>query len=374
MTDLPPNGKLVRDGIPDLIRAEGGTPRHTRLAADQRLAALLAKLREEADELAAADGDDRVGELGDVLEVVRALADEIGVSWAEVEAAADAKRAARGGFAEGWWWDGNTAERPADPSARLTTSGMRYVGVDLAWGPNATTGLAVLDDQGRLLDVTDARTDEQIEAWLHDWAPADCLVAFDAPLIVRNASGRRSCETLVSRHFGRFHAACHSSSLSRPEFADGGRALRLASRSGLDPDPASEADRRAVEVYPHPALVSLFELPRILRYKNKKGRDLDFRRRELTRLLDHLEDLETARPAMSVRQHEGWLRIRASVRDAARKADLDRVEDSIDAVVCAYIALHFDAAPDGRRILGTYYDGYIVTPVTPEIAAAIDAG
>lgn len=309
MTDLPPNGKPVRDGIPDLIRAEGGTPRHARLAAEQRLAALLAKLREEAD-----------------------------------------------------------------PSARLTTSGMRYVGVDLAWGPNATTGLAVLDDQGRLLDVTDARTDEQIEAWLHDWAPADCLVAFDAPLIVRNASGRRSCETLVSRHFGRFHAACHSSSLSRPEFADGGRALRLASRSGLDPDPASEADRRAVEVYPHPALVSLFELPRILRYKNKKGRDLDFRRRELTRLLDRLEDLETARPAMSVRQHEGWQRIRTSIRHATRKVDLDRVEDSIDAVVCAYIALHFDAAPDRRRILGTYDDGYIVTPVTPDIAAAIDAG
>ncbi|HEX6921763.1 MAG TPA: nucleoside triphosphate pyrophosphohydrolase [Actinomycetes bacterium] len=107
MSDLPPKGKLVRDGIPDLIRDQGGTPQLTRLAANQRQAALLAKLREEADELAAAEGTERLGELGDVLEVVRALADELGVTWAEVEAAAGAKRAARGAFAEGWWWHGN---------------------------------------------------------------------------------------------------------------------------------------------------------------------------------------------------------------------------------------------------------------------------
>lgn len=107
MTDLPPKGKLVRDGIPDLIRSEGGTPQVTRLAADQRQAALLAKLREEADELAAADEDDRLGEMGDVLEVLRSLADEFGATWAEVQAASNAKRASVGAFAEGWWWHGN---------------------------------------------------------------------------------------------------------------------------------------------------------------------------------------------------------------------------------------------------------------------------
>jgi predicted RNase H-like nuclease len=249
----------------------------------------------------------------------------------------------------------------------------RYVGVDLAWGPNARTGLAVLDADGDLLDVTDAHTDEQVLAWLDRWAPGGCLVAIDAPLIVRNASGRRTCESQVTRHFARFHAACHSSNTSMKHFADGGRGMRLAGAAGLDPDPTSTADRRAIEVYPHPALVCLFDLPRILRYKDKSGRELDLRRSELTRLLELLEGLEEARPRMRLLHHPGWQRIRTSVHEAGRKADLRRVEDGVDAVVCAYVALHFDAAPDRRRVIGTYDDGYIVTPVTPSIAAAIDA-
>jgi predicted RNase H-like nuclease len=257
--------------------------------------------------------------------------------------------------------------------SRIGATCPRYVGIDLAWGPNATTGLAVLEADGVLLDVTDARTDDQIQDWLQDWAPGPCLVAFDAPLIVRNASGRRTCERLVTRHFARFHAACHSSNTSMPHFADGGRALRLAGAAGLDMDPASGADRRAIEVYPHPALVSLFDLPRILRYKSKPGRDLGYRRDELTRLLESLESLEATEPMMRVGEHPGWQRIRTAVRDATRKVDLDRVEDSVDAVVCAYVALHFDAAPGRRRVIGTFEDGYIVTPVTPAVAVAIDA-
>jgi predicted RNase H-like nuclease len=258
-----------------------------------------------------------------------------------------------------------------DPGA--PTAETRYVGIDLAWGARATTGLAVLDEAGDLLDVSAARSDEQVQDWLGRWAPGPCLVAIDAPLIVRNASGRRTCETLVTRHFARFHAGCHSSNTAMAHFADGGRALRLAGAAGLDMDPTSTADRRAIEVYPHPALVSLFDLPRILRYKSKPGRDLGLRRGELTRLLDLLEDLEQARPRMRVRRHPGWRDIRAAVAGAIRKADLDRVEDSVDAVVCAYVGLHFDGAPARRRVLGSFADGYIVTPVTPGMGAAIDA-
>jgi methionine-R-sulfoxide reductase len=38
---------------------------------------------------------------------------------------------------------------------------------------------------------------------------------------------------------------------------------------GLDIDPGSTAERRAIEVYPHPAIVVLFGLPSVLRYKAK---------------------------------------------------------------------------------------------------------
>jgi predicted house-cleaning noncanonical NTP pyrophosphatase (MazG superfamily) len=88
--------KLVRDRIPQLIRAEGGVPR-VRVAGTAEYRALLrAKLTEEVEEFLAAGV---VEELADVLEVVLALADELGFGGEELERVRAAKKAERGGFA-----------------------------------------------------------------------------------------------------------------------------------------------------------------------------------------------------------------------------------------------------------------------------------
>jgi predicted house-cleaning noncanonical NTP pyrophosphatase (MazG superfamily)/8-oxo-dGTP pyrophosphatase MutT (NUDIX family) len=87
--------KLVRDGVPGLIRAAGGEPR-VRTAADGEYAELLrAKLYEEAGEYAAS-GDPE--ELADLLEVVQALARTHGVDPARLERLRDGKAGERGGF------------------------------------------------------------------------------------------------------------------------------------------------------------------------------------------------------------------------------------------------------------------------------------
>ncbi|MDB5099980.1 MAG: transposase, family, partial [Cyanobacteria bacterium RYN_339] len=94
--------KLIRDGIPDLIRANGQEPaiRQVDDAAARPFAAL--KLIEEAFELfeAAAKGDRAAlsGEAADVLEVLQRVLDLHGVSWAEVEVARERKRIERGAF------------------------------------------------------------------------------------------------------------------------------------------------------------------------------------------------------------------------------------------------------------------------------------
>lgn len=93
--------KLVRDLIPDIIRADGRTPVVEVLTASQRRPALLAKLLEEAGEAAAASDDELAEELADVLEVVRALASDLGLSLGQVMDLADDKRAKRGGFDAG---------------------------------------------------------------------------------------------------------------------------------------------------------------------------------------------------------------------------------------------------------------------------------
>jgi predicted house-cleaning noncanonical NTP pyrophosphatase (MazG superfamily) len=100
------NGKLVRDRIPDIVEAAGGTVTTRHLEPAGRLPALLDKLQEESDELRAADTTvHRTEELADVLEVLLALATDFGVSWANVEAVAAAKRAERGGFQQGIWME-----------------------------------------------------------------------------------------------------------------------------------------------------------------------------------------------------------------------------------------------------------------------------
>ena len=93
--------KLVRDRIPEIIRADGRQPVVEVLPPARRRRALLDKLVEEATEAADAEEADLVEELSDVLEVVRALAADLGVTTDAVLQLADRKRAERGGFGEG---------------------------------------------------------------------------------------------------------------------------------------------------------------------------------------------------------------------------------------------------------------------------------
>ena len=247
------------------------------------------------------------------------------------------------------------------------------IGVDLAWGTTSWTGLAALDDSGRLLDARQVRTDDEILGWLRPWTAESALVAIDAPIVVRNALGARPAERLIGRHFGRYNASCHSANTSNPAFANGTRAERLTSALQLDIDPASTAPRGAVEVYPHPAIVSLFHLPAVITYKDKPGRDLEHLRAELGRLIGLLETLSTAEVPLFVEQCPAWQSIRATVEQASTKSQLRAVEDSVDAVVCAYIARYSRHRPQGVRVFGDLDTGYILTPVTAEIAAAVDA-
>jgi predicted house-cleaning noncanonical NTP pyrophosphatase (MazG superfamily) len=92
--------KLVRDRIPRIIEADGGQPVTRVLDQAGYLAALRAKLMEEAGEAQAAPDGQLRSELADVLEVLQALAAAHGMSWEDVVAEAVRKRGERGGFDE----------------------------------------------------------------------------------------------------------------------------------------------------------------------------------------------------------------------------------------------------------------------------------
>lgn len=250
---------------------------------------------------------------------------------------------------------------------------MRFIGVDLAWGPRKPSGLCAVEG-GRAVDSALRRTDSELLDWLRPWTREPCVVAFDAPLVVTNRTGARDCEREISRCFGRFEAGCYPTNLTRMPDP---RAAQLARQLGLDTDPAfapgDDSVRRAVEVYPHTALVALFGLDRTLKYKAKRDRSVDSRQRAFRALADRLTTLADHTPPLDVRAAPRWDGLIATATTSPVGAELDRAEDEIDAFICGYVALHlWTYGTAGARIVGSARDGYIVTPVTPELAECLD--
>lgn len=94
--------KLVRDGIPDMIRDRGERVESVALKGDALITALRQKLVEEAFEaLDAASGNELLGELADVQEVLLALTSALNIDHATLEQERLKKRKKRGGFEKG---------------------------------------------------------------------------------------------------------------------------------------------------------------------------------------------------------------------------------------------------------------------------------
>ena len=92
--------KLVRDKIPNIIEEKGETPIIKILDENEYKKELEKKLYEEYKEVIEASGDDRVEELADMIEVIRALANLENKSLNDVIAIADKKSEKRGAFEE----------------------------------------------------------------------------------------------------------------------------------------------------------------------------------------------------------------------------------------------------------------------------------
>ena len=97
-------GKLVRDKIPEIIKASDATPLTRILETEEYLSCLETKLDEEVQEFHESKSPE---ELADILEVVYALAEAHGCSREQLLDLYETKNAARGGFKKRIYWMGN---------------------------------------------------------------------------------------------------------------------------------------------------------------------------------------------------------------------------------------------------------------------------
>jgi predicted RNase H-like nuclease len=249
---------------------------------------------------------------------------------------------------------------------------LRVIGVDLAWAIHNRSGLCVVDD-GQVLASTCLTSDDEIVTWIRQWWADDILVAFDAPLIVRNRLGRRPCESVFSSAFAAERAVPYPANLTL--LRGDVRAARLARRLRLSvaPDAVRRRPvRAAIEVFPHPALVVFLGRSERLPYKAKQGRALSVRHAALCELRQGLVDLKRADPPLDVTTSPEWRRLAALCDTQPAGAAFKRLEDELDAYVCAYIGWYHLAWAGTRSLtVGDRRSGYIVTPVTPRHAMLI---
>lgn len=90
-----PYGKLVRDKIPEIIESNGEKPITRVLDEEEYKQMLDEKLLEEVNEYLESNNKE---ELGDIIEVIRGICKNLGITFEEVMNVADEKRIKRGGF------------------------------------------------------------------------------------------------------------------------------------------------------------------------------------------------------------------------------------------------------------------------------------
>ncbi|MEI1373928.1 DUF429 domain-containing protein [Nostoc sp. UHCC 0926] len=248
---------------------------------------------------------------------------------------------------------------------------MKFLGIDLGWKsqPSGLCCLEWIDGQLQLLDLDRKEAIADILSWVDQSVKPDepAIIAVDAPTLIPNDSGSRLPDKLSHKYFGRYHAGCYPANKNLP-FAERtiNFGLELESR-GFAHAPTIEAQklsRYQIEVFPHPAIVNLFNLERILKYK--KGR-LNERRLELIKLYNYIVDfLPTLEPPLRP------LRLLCeTLRDGGSffseiphtGTALKAIEDKLDSLFCAYIAAYWWYWGEQRNlVLGDRTTGYIVIP------------
>ncbi|MEM7555787.1 MAG: DUF429 domain-containing protein [Cyanobacteria bacterium P01_A01_bin.84] len=245
---------------------------------------------------------------------------------------------------------------------------MKFIGIDLGWKsqPSGLCSLKLVDNKLQIIDIKRIDSISDILYWIDSCVQSgeNAMIAVDAPTLIPNETGSRLPDKLTHKYFGKYHAGCYPANLGLA-FAERtvNFGLELEKR-GYNHAPSIEPQktgRYQIEVFPHPAIVNLFGLERILKYK--KGR-LAERRLELVKLHDLILQVLPSLPlSLYSTNFSDFI---PSIPSTGKL--MKEVEDKLDSIICAYVAAHWWYwGEQCNLVLGDETTGYIVTPQRKEL-------
>lgn len=251
---------------------------------------------------------------------------------------------------------------PRRPGHRYAARVTVFAGVDLAWSGRKPTGLCVLRHvaAGLRFESLDCATltGFEVAAWLDTLGP-QVVAGIDAPLVV---SPTRRAEAELARVYGSrgvYAYAARPDFLDRHGIAEGPRLGDALTTTGWSLDPLSNGERRAIELFPHAAIVALFGAPRALRYKKGSLASRMEPLREYQRLI--LTHVQPEAPELLDSPLGDFLR--APIGPVSVRS-VKGAEDRLDAITCALSAYHiWRHGSRGTTVFGDATSGYIAVPV-----------
>jgi predicted RNase H-like nuclease len=241
---------------------------------------------------------------------------------------------------------------------------MKFIGVDFGWVSGAS-GLCCLQWEDCELQIREIATKLEITEildWIEQWVSSEesALIAVDAPTIIPNQTGARLPDKLTHQYFGKYHAGCYPANLNLP-FANRtvgfGHQLQLKGFMHAPTMTPQQLGRYQIEVFPHPAIVHLFGLDKILKYKKGK---LSEKQQELVRLRNYIV---TVLPQLEPKLNLENILLLPSISSKVTGKELKTIEDKLDSVICAYVAAYWWYWGKAKNlVLGDETTGYIVIP------------
>jgi predicted RNase H-like nuclease len=253
---------------------------------------------------------------------------------------------------------------------------LKFVGIDLAWGEQKPSGVAVIDSQG-VVQKAAANLIGNVE--ICQFAGLDssegAVIAIDSPLVVNNPGKCRPVEEMLTKTFWPYDAAPYPANLSNKAFHEAGRIRQLVKyleAQGFMQSPIipkQQEQQSFLEVFPSPALVMLFPGGnrvahlhcRALRYKHKQGRAWAEVQSEWEIYRARLRSLERREPALKF-SDDVRKKVGIDITDHSGVA-YKAFDDLLDGILCAYLAYYYWYwGEEGCWVVGDTSTGYVTLP------------